>query len=1053
MSPAFAWRQGPEVLRSGAMDTLIGRTLSHYRVAEKLGAGGMGEVYRATDLRLGREVALKLLPAAAAGDRAATKRLLREARAASALQHPNIVTIFGVEEDEAGPLIVMEHVAGETLAALAARGPVPLARALQLGVGITDALGAAHAARIIHRDIKPSNILVTPEGVPKVLDFGLAKRFAVEADGPSEATLTSQITGTGMIAGTVAYMSPEQTRGEQLDHRTDIFSLGCVLYELTTGRQPFHAASTIALFHEISTHEPDPPSALRPDLPYDFDLVIARCLAKERERRYATAGAFGRALRELGERIASGATAARREGAAVVAPNNLPTSPTSFVGRAREAAEVKRLLDHHRFVTITGAGGCGKTRLALRVATDLLGEYRDGVWLVEFAGLSDPALVPREVANALGLREEAGRAVPDTIIDGLRSRTLLLLLDNCEHLAATCGALAEEIVRKCPACRVLATSRAVLGATGEVRWRTPSLSTPKEAEGLTPEQALQYEAIRLFVERARAVQHGFTLTAQNTPSVVGICRELDGIPLAIELAAARINVLPPAQILMRLVDRFRLLTGGDPTASGRQRTLRATLEWSYGLLTTSEQALFRSLSVFAGGLSLESAESVCAGEGISAGDVLDLLSKLVDQSLLVPEEGAGVRARYRMLESIRQYGREHLEERGEIDSLRARHASDFIESAGTAETELVGPDQAHWLDRLEEEHDNFRAAIQRTLEACDAEGGLRLIGGLWRFWWVRGHVREGRSRIEAVLAMSEGRADPGLRARALVGAGRLSNEATDYTAARGHHQEALDIQRSIGDRHGVAMSLVNLGIAAHGQGNLTLARTRYAESLAIQEELGNDRGIAISLNNLGRLAGELGLLEEAQTQFQRSLGIRERLGDQRGMAISLDGLGEVTFQRGDFETSRGYYNRSLEIQRELGDRQGMAESLLRLGVIAAGQGSCDEAREKMREALETLTGTGDRLRLADALDAGVVLAWAESDPHRALRLEGAGRSFRAAAGLPRPQADERRIRALMGRIRTGTSEGADAASAGGAALGPEAAILELRSWLEGEEHS
>ncbi|HET9950874.1 MAG TPA: protein kinase, partial [Candidatus Eisenbacteria bacterium] len=699
--------QGPSV-----GDSPIGKTISHYRIVEKIGAGGMGQVYRARDLRLDRDVAIKILPPEATRDRTAAERFLREARASSALHHPNVVAIYGLEEIDGAPAIVMEHVAGETLAAIVSRGPLPFARLLEIGAQIADALESAHAARLVHRDIKPSNVILTPEGQAKVLDFGLAKRFAPPGAVPDESTISTELTGSGMIVGTVAYMSPEQTRGERVDHRTDIFSLGGVLYELATGRPPFRAPSTVTMFHEIATQEPDPPSALRADLPYDFDLVVARALSKDRERRYPTAREFGDALRELLATVVSGEVPAR-EGAAPAAPNNLPAAATSFIGRAREAAEVKRLLTRHRLLTLTGSGGCGKTRLALRVATDLLSEFPDGVWFVELAALSDPGLVPRAVASAMGVREEAGRPVLDTVVEHLRTRKSLLVLDNCEHLAESCAALADAILRRGPACRILATSRAVLGAAGEARWHTPSLSTPPRADALTPEQALQYEAVRLFAARAAVVKHGFALDAQNASSVAGICRELDGIPLAIELAAARVNVLPATQILARLEDRFRLLTGGAPGASARQRTLRATIEWSYGLLSPAEQGLFLRLSVFAGGVSLEAAESGCASDETTEGDVLDLLSRLADQSLVIPEEGIGGSARYRLLESIRQFGWERLEEGGNLDAMRDRHAAYFATLAGRAEGELEGPSQALWLDRLEEEHDNFRAAIQR----------------------------------------------------------------------------------------------------------------------------------------------------------------------------------------------------------------------------------------------------------------------------------------------------------------------------------------------------
>ncbi|HEY7727744.1 MAG TPA: tetratricopeptide repeat protein [Candidatus Eisenbacteria bacterium] len=1028
---------------------MLGSTVSHYRILEKIGAGGMGEVYRALDLRLGRQVALKLLPPDAMQDRVATERLLREARAASALHHPGIVAVHSVEEIDGVPLIVMELVPGESLAALTARGPLPLLQSLEIGARVAEAIEAAHAAHLIHRDIKPSNILVTPSGAPKVVDLGLAKRFLPAGEHATDATVSAGLTGTGVILGTAAYMSPEQTRGERLDPRTDVFSLGCVLYEMVTGRQPFRAPSLVALLHEIATRDPDPPSSIRPELPYDLDLVIARSLEKDRARRFPSAGALRDALRELLVSVTGAAPPGSRS-SGPVGPNNLPAAATSFVGRAREAAELKRLIALHRLVTLTGAGGCGKTRLALRVAADLLPEFPDGVWFVGLAGLSDPALIPRATANALGIREEPGRPVLETVVGSLRRRSVLLLLDNCEHVAAACTALAEAVLAGSPGTRLLCTSRAVLGAAAEVRWRIPSLSIPARTGPATPEHAVQYESVRLFVDRARAVQHRFTLTERNAAIVSEICRELDGIPLAVELAAARVNVLPVGDILSRLQDRLALLAGGSRAASARHQTLRATLDWSYELLSSEERTLFNRLSVFAGGASLAGAEVVCSGGGIEESRVLELLSNLADQSLILPEEGAGGGARYHVLESIRQYGWERLVERGEDPVVRGRHASYHASLAQRAETELEGPEQMLWLDRLEEEHDNLRAALLWAVHSEDAGLALVLVGGLWRFWWVRGFLSEGRDRLRAALAMSGAHADRSLRAKALLGAGRLSYEVGDYVTARAFHEEALALRRALGDPAGIAMSLVNLGIVAHGEGDYALAHTRYTESLALQEELGNLRGIAICLNNLGRLAGELGQLEEARAQFAKSLEIRRSLGDRRGMSISFEGLGDVAFQRGDFQASRGFYGQSLEIQRELGDRQGIAESLLRLGIMAAEQGARDEARARVREAFLMLREIKDRLRLADALDACVVLAWSESDPERALRLARVGRAFRDEAGLPRAPSDEQRIQKLIQRMMGTAEPAAPQAHDPDSALSFEAALAETRAWLDEE---
>jgi non-specific serine/threonine protein kinase len=1022
-----------------------GRVFSHYRIVRKLGEGGMGEVYHAVDLTLERPVAIKLLPPWAAQDREATERLLREARAASGLSHPNIVTIYAVEEEGGVPFIVMELVEGETLRDRIARGPLPLAELLELGIQAADALETAHAAHLIHRDIKPLNVLITPRGQLKLLDFGLAKRWRPpsEAGGESdEKTASVALTTPGTILGTFAYMSPEQSRGERLDPRTDVFSLGAVLYEAATGRTPFSGASTLAVLHEIATRDPDPPSAVRPGLPYGLDLLLARALAKERDRRIGSAAELREELRALAAEAAGVAPPAPRP-PAKAGPNNLPAESTTFVGRAREVAEVKRLLATHRLVTLLGAGGCGKTRLALRAASDLLGRYPDGAWFVDLAGLSDPALVPQAAATALGVRDEPDRPILESLTAHAATRELLIVLDNCEHLLAACSALSSALLAAAPGCRLLATSREALNAAGEARWPIPSLSAPSgdRTAAWTPDGALQFESVRLFVERAAAAQASFALTDRNADAVADICRELEGIPLAIELAAARVNVLPVAQILVRLRDRFRLLTGGSRDASARQQTLRATVDWSYELLTPEERALFNRLSVFAGGLSLEAAEAVCAGGEIDELQVLDLLSHLADKSLVVPEEGAGGAARYRLLDTLRQYGRERLLASGGEADARGRHAAYYLSFAESAEAELIGPDQALWLQRLAEAHDNFRLAVQGAIERGETERALRLGGALWQFWWLRGYWREGSRWLSAALALGSPDEATPHRVKTLRGAAVLARGIGDFDAAQAELERSASLARRLEDRSGLAAALRELGNLADDRGDWESERRYYEESLALFRELDDRRGLAATLHNLGNLEQGLGDFDRARAYYGEALAIKKRLGNRTSEALSLNGLGAVASDQGDFETARRCHEQSLAIQRETGEKPGIAFSLGELGALATRRGDFVEARALLAEALAILVGLGDTRDIVRALEHFAELAAAEARPRHALALYGAADAQREVAGAPRPPSEQEAIdRGLAAvRARLDAAE-ADRAYAAGRSTSLERAI-------------
>ncbi len=520
--------------------------------------------------------------------------------------------------------------------------------------------------------------------------------------------------------------------------------------------------------------------------------------------------------------------------------HNLPAARTSFIGREREISEIQRLLVTTRLLTLTGGGGCGKTRLALEVTRDLAVVYPDGVWLAELASITDPSLVPQTVARVFGVREPPNRTLADALANVLRTKKTLLLLDNCEHLVEAAARLVETLLDNCPDLRVLATSREVLGVSGEVSWPVPPLSVPEQASTL--EELEKAESAQLFVDRALQQPAAFVLTEQNAGIVMEICRSLDGIPLAIELAAARVGVLTLQQISERLTDALKLLSVGPRTAEPRHQTLRGALDWSYELLDDKEHKLFRGLSAFAGGWTLKAAETVGAGDGIEKDDILDLLSSLVDKSLVVA--GVSEPARYRLLEPVRQYAWERLEESGEAEEVRRRHALWCMELAERAEPELTGPDQVRWLERLEPEHDNIRSALGWAFDAKETELGLRLAASLWLFWYTRGHTSEGRGWLERGIS-GLGTGAPQLRAKALNGAGWIALFQPDYDGAEAFLEESLALYRELEDKEGIASCLVNLGfVALLGERNLESVPAYTEEAVRLRPQIEDRRTIA-----------------------------------------------------------------------------------------------------------------------------------------------------------------------------------------------------------------
>lgn len=704
---------------------------------------------------------------------------------------------------------------------------------------------------------------------------------------------------------------------------------------------------------------------------------------------------------------------------------NLPIQATSFIGRQQEMREVNALLATTRLLTLTGAGGVGKTRLALQVAAEEVEAFPDGVWLVELAALAEPALVAQTVAAALGLRDEPGRAATDSVTAYLQSRTLLLLLDNCEHLLDACAALTDALLRSCPQVQILATSREPLHVAGERIWHVPSLVAPKP-EALVGEEKevtgrlMDYDAPRLFVERALVQRQDFALTRRNVPLVAHLCRRLDGIPLAIELAAARVRSLSVEEINNRLDQRLRLLTGGSRTALPRQQTLRALMDWSYELLNEAEKTLLCRLSVFAGGWTLQAAEQVCAGEGngapIEAWEVLDLLTSLVDKSLVVAEPQEAL-ARYRLLETVRQYATDRLAASGESARMRERHQDFYRAWSEETAPQLWGPEQPVWLHRWEQEHDNLRAA----LEGGNPETALRIAGVVWRFWYYRGYFREGCERLALMLADARVIERPTARAKALGGAAVLAYAQSDYDAAQPLFEESLRLYRELQDKEGIAFSLGNLGIIASKQGDYPTARALYEESLALKRELGNKLGIAATLVNLGIVAYEQGDYPTARLLYEESLALEREAEHKWGIAGLLDNLGNVALKQGNHATAQAFYEESLTLYRELDSKQGIGTALTGLGDVACDQGDYAAAQALYLESLASQRELGTKLNLVELLEEFAALAAAQQQAERAVRLWGATEALREEISSPLAPSDRSRqgrrveqVRAQMG---------------------------------------
>ncbi len=722
-------------------------------------------------------------------------------------------------------------------------------------------------------------------------------------------------------------------------------------------------------------------------------------------------------------------SSAEREGS----PNNLPLALTSFVGRDREVGAIEELLGRNRLLTLTGPGGSGKTRLASAVASGAAEGFEDGAWWVELAPLSDPTLVSQAVASSLDVRGAPGRALSEVLVEHLEDKNILLVLDNCEHLIDACAALADSLLRSCPDLRVLATSREALSVAGEAVWPVPPLSAPDPGRTPSLEELGRYEAVRLFVDRTRSVAPAFELTGRNAAAVARLCRRLEGMPLAVELAAARARVLAVEQIATHLNDSLRLLKTESRTVDPRQRTLKATIEWSFELLTEEEQTLFRQLSVFSGGWTLAAAEEVWAGE------VLDILSRLVDKSLVSVVEQQGEEARYRLPETIRQYGAQVLEDSLEGPEVRRRHAEFFLALAEGLEPAMWGAEEAAWLARLEAEDDNLRAALSWAIEH-DAELGLRLAGALRWYWYWRGYYGEGRGWLDKALSKS----GPGAaaRAKALHAVGWLAHDQGDMDRVEAAAEEGIALSRKAEVGGSLAASFWNqLGEVARHRGDYERATALFEEGTALYREAGDRRGVAWGLFLQGNALSLRGDHGRATALYEEGLVLCRELGGAQPLGDYLAHLGYEFLLRGDRKRAAALNEQAAALLRRQGYKGGLQFALNNLGWVALVRGLLERARALYGESLLLCRELGDRLTASESIEGLACAAGIRGETERAARLFGVAEALREAVGYrqaPKGHAlREPHLTAIRAQV---DKEAWEAAWEEGRAMTPEQAV-------------
>ena len=926
-----------------AADPPVRARVGRYDVIERIGHGGMGVVYKAHDTQLDRLVAIKFLrPEGGVNDNERRRRLLIEARAAAALDHPSIATIYEIGETEDGDVfLAMAFYDGETLEARLARGSIPIAETLRIAREIARGLSAAHAQGITHRDLKPSNVMLTRAGGVKLLDFGIAKISGI-----------NETTGGGVL-GTLPYMSPEQLRRECDDPRTDVWAFGVVLYEMLTGDRCAGA--------EASSMRGAEPSArrFRLNIPAAFAPVVRRALSWSIDDRFRDGSELVTALGQLGQPRDGDAGTLER----IV---HVPALVSAIFGRDREVADIPRRLAVVRLLTLTGPGGTGKTRLAQQVASIVRDHSEDDVVFISLAAIVDPGLVCREIARVLGISDRPALSPVQVLATFLVGRRMLLILDNFEHLTMAAPQL-SLLLTECADLRLLVTSRAPLKLAGEHEYPVLPLPYPPPGATNTAADLEAFPATAMFLDRVRAVRPDFVVSNDQAGAIIEVCHRLDGLPLAIELAAARAKLFSPGAMLTRLDRRLDLLSGAGRDRPARHHSLRHAIAWSYDLLQLDEQALFRALSVFTGGCDLEDIAAVAHVLVPGRWDVVDRCEALIDHSLVIREDGPGGLPRLRLLETIREFALERLEAAEEVSAARRAHAVRFLALAEEAYSHLTGPDQSIWLDRLEVEHGNLRLALTWAEAEGETDMAMRFGSALWRFWAARGHLREGRDRIERLLDLPGAGQPTLLRARVLHGAATLIHEIADYRRARPLAEESLAIARQHEDQPLTAIVLNTIGWLLVGMGELAAGEALCEEALALNRELRDGRGIAIALHNLGWSSAFRGDYARACTLNAESLEWRRNHGDPRGIAFAMTDLGWSEMRRGALARASELLEDARSMLEELHDRPILAWTLGMQGLLERAAGRPGEALSRFQTSVGHWREVGNSFGLAFSL--------------------------------------------------------------------------------------
>lgn len=974
--------------------------------AVEIGRGGFGIVYRCTQASLERSVAVKVLTADL--DEENRERFMREQRAAGRLTgHPNIVNILHADVTGNGrPFIVMPYCTrGSVDARIRRHGPLLLADVLRLGAKIAGALDAAHKVGILHRDIKPANILLTDYGESALTDFGIAP-----ITGGFETT-------TGVVTGSPAFIAPEVVAGSPPSTSADVYGLGATLFAALTGHAAFERRSGEQLMaHFVRITSEPVPDPREHGVPEDVSAIIEQTMASDPETR-PSASELREQLREAqlrhGFAVDEIALHTAEPGAATDAPpgkgawsapswsadsgrgGQLPLELTSFVDRRTELTEARNALSNARLLTLTGIGGVGKTRLALRIAGKVRRNFADGTTLVELGELRDELLLAGVVANALGLRDQSARPIPEVLVEFLAGREQLLILDNCEQLVSAVAKLAETLLRTCPRLRILATSREPLGISGEAVLLVPPLGVPDPDD--LPQGMAGNDAITLFAERGAAAAPGFEVTEENRVTIARICQRLDGLPLPIELAAARLRAMAPEQILQRLTDRYVLLTQGSRDAPSRQQTLRMCIDWSYDLCTPAEQRLWSQLSVFAGSFDLDAAEQIC-GPDLPVQEILDTVTYLVDKSILI-REPAGSEMRFRMLETVRDYGREKAQESGEYTELRQRHR-DWCER-------LVLDMESHWISSRElglittlvRGHSNLREALEFCV-SHSPDSGLRIVAALYPFWLSRGLFSEGRRWLDRLLARPPAGSTAD-RAKALNIGSIMTGAQGDLQALAALTDDAHALAARTRDPLTHAYIDGALGYGALFGGQPLDARAHLEK--AVQTYAGrNDAVEVLALVGLGLADEALGDTTQAIECYERVLAITDAPGGSVIRSYALWGLAMAVWRRGERDRGMQLLERALRVDLEVNDRLNASLCLQALAWIAAEDqnaqravvllGASEKLSRTVGSPIVVMPGMGDFQEACERATRRALSEEAYATAHR----DGASLSFGAA---------------------------------------------------------